>query len=259
MDKEVNPLITIITPSFNQGRFIEQTIQSVLNQTYTNIQYILVDGGSTDNTMEIVNKYQGLIDQIIHEKDQGQSDALNKGFRLAKGELVGWLNSDDILYPECVRKIVDLYQSNPDGAVYYCSKSDFIDENNELLRINQLRIPDRDFLLNQNYSVVQQGSFYSTGLVKKCNYLNPELYYCMDLDLWLRLLENGPIYSYDTTPQAAFRLWSETKTLNGHTRFLREIRSTLLKHNARRTSSNIVRTYWYEFKDRVKTLVSFFI
>src|ERR1035437_8370385 len=125
---ENKPLITIVTPSFNQGQFIEETILSVLNQTYKNIQYIIVDGGSTDQTMDVVNKYKDKIDIIINEKDDGQTDAINKGFKLAKGELVGWINSDDMLYPECVEKIVELYIEKPDGAIYYGSKSNFIDE-----------------------------------------------------------------------------------------------------------------------------------
>ena len=114
-----NLRVSIVTPSYNQGQFIEETILSVLNQSYKNIQYILVDGGSTDNTMEIVNKYKGEIDVIIHEKDKGQSDAINKGFKLSDGVLVGWINSDDILYPDCIEKIVDLFRSNPDGSIYY--------------------------------------------------------------------------------------------------------------------------------------------
>src|SRR5438045_443911 len=97
-----NTKVSIITPSYNQGQFIEETILSVLNQTYQNVEYIVIDGGSTDNTLDVVNKYKDKIDVIISEKDNGQSDAINKGFKIAKGELIGWLNSDDALYPYCV-------------------------------------------------------------------------------------------------------------------------------------------------------------
>lgn len=86
--------VSIVTPSYNQGQFIEDTILSVLNQTYKNIEYILVDGGSTDNTMDIVNKYRNKIDIVISEKDKGQSDAINKGFKLSTGKLIGWINSE---------------------------------------------------------------------------------------------------------------------------------------------------------------------
>jgi glycosyltransferase involved in cell wall biosynthesis len=255
MENHSSPLITIVTPSYNQGKFIEETIQSVLNQTYKNIQYILVDGGSNDDTMEIVNRYHDRIDTIIHEKDKGQADAINKGFRLAKGELVGWINSDDILYPDCVEKIVELYQTNRNGAIYYGSKSNFIDEKGDVLKLNVLEIPNREFLLNTSYSVIQQGSFYASELVKKCDYLDETLYYCMDLDLWLRLLIFGNIYNYNLNPLAGFRFWGETKTMNARYKFLHEIRKTLRKHGTYPFSKTIRQTYWYEAKDRIKRFI----
>lgn len=203
-----------------------------------------------------LNKYRDQIDIVIHEKDEGQTDAINKGFKLAKGELVGWINSDDILYPDCVEKIVELYREQPEGTIYYSSQSNFINECGEIIKLKSLKIPNRKYLLNQNYSIIQQGSFYSNNLVKRCNYLNVRLHYCMDLDLWLKLLENGPIHAYKTKPLAAFRVWGDTKTSNGGIKFLKEIRQTLLKHGANKFSPNIRRTYWYEVKVAVKKVIS---
>ncbi len=251
----IQPLITIVTPSFNQGQFIEETILSVLNQTYKNIQYIIVDGGSTDNTMEVVEKYRDKIDIIIHEKDKGQTDAINKGFKLANGVLVGWINSDDILYPECVEKIVELYSKHPNGAIYYGSTTDYIDENGRLLKVDTHKIPNKKHLLNSNFAIKQQGSFYNIEKVIECNYLNEKLHYCMDLDLWLKLLNYGDIYYYVEKPLAAFRLWSDTKTTNGGYKFLGEIRKTILLHGAKKISYNIWITVWYEFKDYVKRIL----
>lgn len=246
------PLITIVTPSFNQGQFIEETILSVLNQTYKNIQYIIVDGGSTDNTMEVVNKYHDRIDIIIHEKDKGQSDAINKGFKLANGELVGWINSDDVLYPDCVEKIVELYNKKKDGVIYYSTYNDRIDKKSNRLSTYQKIIPSKDYLLNINYDVIQQASFYKTEIVKKIGYLDESIHYCMDLDLWLRLLNHGHIYAFNEKPLSAFRIWEETKTTTGINKFLREIRKTLLNHGANLFSPNIRRTYWYGIKDQIK-------
>jgi glycosyltransferase involved in cell wall biosynthesis len=257
MVNKLQPLVTIVTPSYNQGQFIEETILSVLSQTYQNIEYIIVDGGSTDNTMEVVNKYKDKISVIIHEKDKGQSDAINKGFKLANGVLTGWLNSDDILYNDCVEEIVGLYEENPNGAIYYGSKSNFINETGKILKLNILEIPNRDYLLNQNYSVIQQGSFYKALLVKECNYLNEKIHYCMDLDLWLRLLNLGPIYSYQIKPLAAFRIWADTKTTNGKRKFLKDIRKTLLKNGANMFSKNIIQTYFYEMKHIIKFCIGF--
>jgi glycosyltransferase involved in cell wall biosynthesis len=250
------PLITIVTPSYNQGSFIEKTILSVINQTYKNIQYILVDGGSTDYTMDVVNKYANQIDIIIHEKDNGQADAINKGFKLAKGELVGWINSDDILYPDCLESIVELYQRSPDGAVYYHSKNDVINERDELIETYQHIIPDKNHLLNVNYNVIQQGSFYPTALVKKVNYLDPAIYYSMDLDLWLKLLNHGPIYYTENKPYTGFRKHGESKTQTSGRKFLLSNYQVINNHGAKWYAKNIfMRTYWYSFKYFIKRLL----
>jgi len=232
-----NIKISIITPSYNQGKFIEQTIQSVLNQTYKNIEYILVDGGSTDNTMEIVDRYRNRIDMVISEKDKGQSDAINKGFKQATGELVGWINSDDILYPDCIERIVELYNLHPGGSIYYGATLDCIDREGKLLYKSTHKIPNRDHLLNKNYSVIQQGSFYNSQLVKKIGYLDESIYYSMDLDLWLRLLsENDKIYSYQSQALASFRIWEDTKTMRGGMLFIQNAKEVLEQQGAKKFS-----------------------
>ena len=248
-----NIKVSIITPSFNQGQFIEETILSVLNQTYENIQFIIVDGGSTDHTMNVINRYRDKIDIIINENDNGQSDAINKGFKLAEGTLVGWLNSDDILYPNCVQKIVELYYENQDGAIFYNSTNNLIDVKSKIYRLYSIKIKNKNTLLNVNYSVIQQGSFYNREYVKKVGYLDCSLYYCMDLDLWLRLLNHGKIYYLeDDSPTSAFRIHSTTKTSTGGTMFLREIRNVLLKQGAKFFSKTVLQTLWYNLKCRIK-------
>lgn len=247
-----NILITIVTPSYNQGQFIEETILSVLNQTYKNIQYIIVDGGSTDQTMDVVNKYKDQIDIIIHEKDKGQTDAINKGFKLAKGELVGWINSDDILYTDCVEKIVKTYLEKPDGAIYYNKFNTMIDTKGKIIKTYEKNIPNRNYLLSVNYDVIQQGSFYSRALVEKVGYLNDKNHYCMDLDLWLRLLNHGSIYNVSNCSSAGFRMWEETKTNTGKEKFLKNIRDVLLSNGAKYYSKSVRKTYWYELKVYVK-------
>ena len=231
-----NIKISIITPSYNQGEFVEQTIHSVLNQTYKNIEYIIVDGGSTDCTLEIINRYQDQI-SVISEKDNGQSDAINKGFKRATGELVGWINSDDLLYPDCVEKIVELYHRHPDGSIYYPAILDVIDREGKLLYKFIRKIPDRNHLLNRNYSVIQPGSFYNRCLIEQIGYLDESVYYCMDLDLWLRLLkENGKIYYFQRHALAAFRMWEDTKTAQGGIRFLQNTKQILDHHGAKKFS-----------------------
>jgi len=241
--------ISIITPSYNQGEFIEQTIQSVLSQTYKNIEYIIVDGGSTDNTLEIIDKYRDRIDIIISEKDKGQSDAINKGFKLATGTLVGWINSDDLLYPDCVEQMVKLYTEYPDGSIYYPILLDYIDRKGKLLHKSTRTIPNRNHLLNRNYSVTQQGSFYNTHLVKQIGYLDESIYYCMDLDLWLRLLnENGKIYGYKPHALAAFRIWEDTKTAQAGSRFLQNTKQVLDRQGAMTFSKAKLHLFYIAFR-----------
>ncbi len=237
-----NILVSIITPSYNQGQFIEETINSVLAQTYPNIEYILIDGGSTDNTMDIVKKYEDKINIIVHEKDKGQSDAINKGFRLAHGELIGWINSDDRLNPDCVEKIVGMYNAHSDGAIYYGTNIDVIDADSQKQREWGTKIPDREYLLRKRYDVVQPGSFYRTDFVRQVGYLDETVHYCMDLDLFLKLLTKGKIYSYDTTTLAAIREWSETKTSTGRQKFLKNIYDVLIKHGASKWDRTIIKT-----------------
>jgi len=221
-----------------------------LNQTYKNIEYILIDGGSTDNTMEIVDRYRDKIDIVISEKDKGQSDAINKGFRLASGVLAGWINSDDILYPDCVEKIVELYKRQPDGSIFYPSRLDFIDKNDAFIKTIGTKITGKNYLLNTCYDVIQQGSFYSADLLKKIGYLNENVHYCMDLDLWLRLLDYAPIYYLEGSPISAFRIWDGTKTTSGTSgtmAFFNEIEKTLQKYGAKPFSRTRFNSFYAKF------------
>jgi len=254
-------LVSIITPSYNQGKYIEETILSVLNQTYKNIEYIVVDGGSTDNTLAVIDKYRDKISCVISETDEGQTDAINKGFKIAKGELVGWINSDDILYPDCVEKIVDKYINNPKCAIIYNDLLDWIDEDTVIIDNRSIIIPSRKYLLNRNYSIIQQGSFYKKEFVIKVGYLDKKLYYCMDLALWLDLLNHGEIIGIrDGKAHAAFRNYPGTKTSTGKIKFLKEIKKVILTRGGCYSSINIViRYYWYSLKYYMRLIYEGFI
>jgi glycosyltransferase involved in cell wall biosynthesis len=247
--------VTLITPSYNQGQFIEATILSVLNQTYENIEYIVIDSCSTDETINILKKYQNRISQIICEKDRGQSDAINKGFKLANGELVAWINSDDILYPDCVERIVKAYELNPKYAIYYNSQCSIIDKNNNIIGLINRKIRDRNFLLKEKYEVLQPGSFYSTKMVREVNYLDENCHYCMDLDLWLKLLDLGGLIDVKGRPIAAYREWELTKTSTGAEKFYKNIFVILMKHGASFLDASVFKVSVLYLKNLVKTRI----
>lgn len=234
------PLVSIITPTYNQGQFIEATIKSVLAQTYPNIEYILIDALSTDQTEEIVESYRDQISLVIREADKGQSDAIVKGFKLAKGELVGWINSDDLLYPDCVERMVAAALAHPEAVLFVDSNIDIIDESGAL--IEQMNVPliSREHLLRENNRLIQPGAFFRRDALARVDYLDVNLRFSMDLDLWLRLLTLGDFVDVAGNPVAGYREWGETKTSTGGERLAIERIAILLRHGAADSDRSIV-------------------
>ncbi|NVO00781.1 MAG: glycosyltransferase, partial [Geobacteraceae bacterium] len=139
------PKITIVTPSYNQGRFLEKTILSVLDQGYPNLEYIVIDGGSTDESVEIIKKYADRLTYWVSEPDRGQSHAINKGFERATGEIFGWLNSDDWYHPGALQAVAEAFAANPDvGAVV--GAGEMVDEEGKQLIYKSTTKVDLDFL-----------------------------------------------------------------------------------------------------------------
>src|SRR5208283_1333587 len=216
------PLVTIVTPSYNQGPYLEKTIQSVLNQTYPHIEYIILDAMSTDNTPLILDKYENKpgVSKIIREKDKGQTYAIEKGFRRARGEIVGWINSDDILVQDVVEKSVRLFQEDARIGLTYGDLV-FIDGRGDRIKtVKPNTVINRDYLLNTDYNVYQPGSLYRKSVVESVGYLNQSLNFCMDLDLWLNILKTHEA-RYIAGSSAFFRWHESSKTLNGGLFFLR--------------------------------------
>ena len=205
------PLVSIITPSFNQARYIEATIQSVLSQDYPRIEYIIVDGASTDGTVDAIKKYEGRIASWVSEPDKGQTDAINKGFARAKGDILAWINSDDTYEVGAVGAAVKFLLEHPNVGMVY-GDCNFINESGGVIgKFNSAQTDQH--LLRQGYvHIPQQTAFFRADLWKQVGPLDPSFYFAMDYDLWTRIAARSQI-QYVPQMWANFRLHTSGKTI----------------------------------------------
>ncbi|WP_445370629.1 glycosyltransferase family 2 protein [Methylomonas sp. HW2-6] len=187
------PRITIVTPTFNQGKFIEKTIQSVISQDYHNLEFIIIDGGSTDNTIEVIKKYEHYLAYWVSEPDRGQSHAINKGMAKATGDILTWLNSDDWYLPGTLEYFSKTFQNNPEIGMVVGSGRIVDLSGNEIYYIE----PNPTIDLNSLYSWMNGGNFlqpssaFSRAAWEQVGPIDESIHIAMDLDLWLRMAENG--------------------------------------------------------------------
>ena len=173
------PLVTVVTPSFNQAPFLEETINSVLGQTYPNVEYIITDGGSTDGSVEIIQRYQKKLAHWVSEEDRGQTDAINKGFALAKGEILAWINSDDTLLPKAVEEAVQFLQDHPEIGLVY-GDTNYIDEKSRVIGRFPVAQTDLPRLRRGYVHIPQQASFFRKAIWDQVGPLDPEFFFAMD-------------------------------------------------------------------------------
>jgi glycosyltransferase involved in cell wall biosynthesis len=205
------PRITIITPSYNQGQYIEDTILSIINQGYPNLEYIIIDGGSTDNTVEIIKKYSDRINYWVSEKDKGQSNAINKGFHKATGDIINWINSDDQLMPGALAAIARHFAENPDAVMIH-GRIEYFGETKSYYSVN---LPKND--LETRYAahicMPQPACFYRKKLLDEQGYLDESLHFSMDTDLFLRAGLHYKIVQVEDVI-SRFRLHSASKSVS---------------------------------------------
>ncbi len=178
------PLVSIITPSLNQGEYIEETISSVLSQDYPRLEHIVVDGGSTDATLDILKKTGDRI-KWLSEPDRGQSHALNKGVGLARGDIIGWLNSDDLYVEGAVTEAVDFLRANPECAMVY-GQAEIVDEAGRRIRSYETEPFDIDRLAG-HCLICQPSAFVRADVLRDVGGVDEALHFCMDMDLWIRI------------------------------------------------------------------------
>ncbi len=204
------PLISIITPSFNQGIYLEETIHSIISQNYPALEYIVIDGGSTDNSKDIIKKYEKQITYSVSEKDKGQSDAINKGFRKATGEIIAWLNSDDVYFPDTIQTVAHIFLNNPELDLIYGDVEQFYETGKtEYYKVNDFE--PLDFL--SRVSIHQPSVFWRRKVLEEVGLLDENLHYLMDYDLWMRIFFNYKTFKIDKL-LSRFRIHSKSKTNN---------------------------------------------
>jgi len=202
------PKISIVTPSYNQAQFLERTILSVLNQNYPNLEYIIIDGGSTDGSVEIIKKYEKYLSYWVSEKDRGQSHALNKGFEKATGDLVGWQNSDDIYLPGAFEKVIEVFKNKPNYDVYFGNVY-LIDECDSIIRDLRFIKFSPFSLIYEGTVLANQSTFFSKKIIKSYK-LDENFKFTMDYEFYFRIRNSNFIFIHHFL--GAFRLHSFAKT-----------------------------------------------
>jgi glycosyltransferase involved in cell wall biosynthesis len=240
------PLVSVVTPSLNQGRFLEQAIASVAEQDYPRIEHVVVDGGSTDGTLEILARYAHLF--WSSEPDEGQADALNKGFARASGTILGWLNADDLYLPGAVSAAVTALRETGSGLVHGGWRQ--VDERGRTIR----DVPPTPFDLRRQLDhenrVAQPGTFFTREAFEAVGGLDARYRYAMDYELWLKLGKRFPVTHVDRT-LAVYRYHAESKTVAEADGFAPETLHASRRHGGRFFSPIYVDQYLPRHRPRV--------
>lgn len=238
------PKLSIITPSFNQGKFLEHTILSVLSQNYDNLEYMIIDGGSIDGSVEIIRKYEQYLSYWVSEPDRGQSHAINKGLKRAMGNIIGWLNSDDTYLLGCFKYVVEIFKKYPDAEIIY-GNFFYINETAKIFRKRHVFRSFRyETLLFHNY-LGQPAVFFRKNILDKVGYLDENLDYAMDWDFFLRMKRQCKMVHIDRF-LATYRLHRASKTSReGETNYACDLEYIFNKNKVKKFRNTKLDTLYY--------------
>ncbi|MEA3325855.1 MAG: glycosyltransferase family 2 protein [Chloroflexota bacterium] len=234
------PLVSIVTPSFNQAKFLRLTIDSVLSQDYPNLEYIIIDGGSSDGSLEIIRENENRLSYWESIPDKGQTDAINKGFTKAGGKYLAWLNSDDVYLPGAVSEAVHYLENHPEIGMVY-GDCTFIDAQGRT--IGQFPAAQTDLArLRRGYvHIPQQASFFRMDLWRRVGPLDPSFYFAMDYDLWVRLANHSSLVYLPGHHWASFRLHGDAKTIAADDRCWPEMLRVHYREGGHRLSPIVIK------------------
>jgi len=241
------PRITVITPSYNQAHFLERTILSVLDQNYPNLEYIIIDGGSTDGSVDLIKKYSDQLYWWVSEPDQGQANAINKGLRRATGDWVAWQNSDDIYYNYCFNDLIAAAEKFPNAGLIIGNMM-LIDEQDVSLRDIRYVKPTHNSLLAEGMVLTNQSAFWRRQVHESIGYLSEDLHYCFDYEWFLRLT-NHTSSAHVNKFWGGWRLHVDTKTSIHPEAFVLEKQHILREYQLTKLAKS-----FYKFRRLVLTL-----
>lgn len=226
------PSISIVTPSFNHAAYLDATIRSVLDQQYPSLQYVVMDGGSTDGTVDLLRRYDDRL-TWSSKKDAGQADAIRKGFVRCTGEIIGWLNSDDTLKPGSLLAAARFLRDHPDIALVYGDAEFIRPDGSYLCPCANTEPFSRHRLLHYSDYIVQPAAFFRRSAYESVGGLDPSLHFAMDYDLWLKLAATFD-FAYQPQCWAQYRWLGENKSAVGSWKRIEEVHQVARRHGAKR-------------------------